>query len=229
MFKIKILQEMIGEWNYTEEDIEMYRYFNTLEIDEKIKTNEKKLKYNSCIEDEGYPVNTPDMCIYCEFDSDNPTDSNVGSMLYSVFFSYKFSILENLKRRAKMNKITYFYNLEKEDIMGPDFYKNVFSKVSRSGRLSNIVKFSIDYIKPNWKKEYEMSMSEKESNKTFYEGLYEFSSINPMFRKLQAEINQLYYQITQDYKNTKEGKELYDRLSDSEKIGLENKSYYLIK
>ena len=128
-----------------------------------------------------------------------------------------------------MNKITYFNNLEKDDIMGPDYYKIVFSKVSRSGRLSNIINFSIDYIKPNWKKEYEMSMSEKESNKTFYEGLYEFSSSNPMYRKLQAEINQLYYQITQEYKKTKEGKELYDKLSDSEKTGLENKTYYLIK
>jgi hypothetical protein len=43
--------EHIGEWKYTEEDVEMYRYFRDVEVTQKTKCRKKFIKFNSVDEE----------------------------------------------------------------------------------------------------------------------------------------------------------------------------------
>lgn len=227
MYKIKILQEMIGEWTYTEEDVEMFNYFNTVEVDDKNKASEKKLKFLSCLEDEAIIQNyNNSIRIYCEFESDNPSDSNTGSLTYQTFFGTKYSALENLKRRAKLNKLFTYNGIENEDIMGPDYYKNVICKHIKNGSFSKIIKFDIDYIKSNWEKEQEKQEKTRNTAISFYDGMAKFVDKDPLYHKLQSEMNLMYYRLIQEYKKTDEGHELYELLNDEQKARLENMSYF---
>ena len=106
--RLKVFYQMIGENRYTEEDVEMYNYFTSIEVNEKCKCRPKLLKLSS-----GSELNSPgmlesdnrwyvDYTIYVKTPS---TDGNGYSVIYlnfSDFFEDSFSIIEDMVRNCEM-------------------------------------------------------------------------------------------------------------------------------
>lgn len=201
IMKIKLLNEIIGNWTFTQEDKEMYEYFLNIEINDKNKIKQNTLKYKSCIEDTLANIrsNLGDMYIWLEFKTDNISANNVAKIHYYRFFDYKFQAIDNLSRNAKMLQK---YN-EDFDFFSKDCFKN-FDIITNEKTFGNEVNYSITEILQNWQKEAKKPRNIKPTD--FWVAAENYAMSHPLYNKLTAERTILYYKLLDEFKETPEGK-----------------------
>ena len=226
MFRIKVLKEMIGEWTYTSEDKEMLEYFNNIEVNNSNKTSSKKLKFNSCVEENCSIIysNLNPRYIYGEFESDDPSATNVAKLEYYQFYTDKLLYTENMLRRAKM--LSPIPNVNDVDLFDAQYYEKKFIKLTYKPEFQKVIKFSTEKIKANWEKEQEQRELSKNITNNFFDGMAKFVDKNPMYKKLQSELNMLYFKLMQEYKNTSEGMTLYNMLSKEQQANILDVKYF---
>lgn len=212
IMKIKLLNEIIGNWTYTEEDKEMYEYFFTFEINDKNKPKQNTLKYKSCVEDNMSIIrsNLGDMYIWLEFKTDDISANNVSKIHYYRFFDYKFQAIDNLARNAKMLQK---YN-EDFDFFSEDCFKN-FDIITNKKTFGNEINYSITEILQNWQKEAKKPKNVKPQD--FYLEAEKYANANPLYNKLTAERALLYNKLLKEFMETSKGKLLYSCLPDEYK------------
>lgn len=98
--KIKIAKEVIGEWLYTEHDVEMYRYFHNLNVDINTRCQPRYLKFKFGVDlklDSIYYDNKlyATACFHCLG----------GTSVYLWFFNNVFNCYENLINKVKMRTV----------------------------------------------------------------------------------------------------------------------------
>lgn len=107
----KMYKELIGEWTFTEHDVEMYEFFRTCKVDKSHKCTWKQLKYNSKL-----AVDVSDYLseIYNEaFNARSAMHSAWCNSKYPAG-NYCFYIREN--QRKETGHFTVFHLLENKDI-----------------------------------------------------------------------------------------------------------------
>lgn len=224
MLEIKVYNEMIGNWLYTEEDKEMYEYFFNMKVEPAFKAKPAILKYNNePLNIFNYITVNAGKQVFIEFKSD--CLENVFSTNYYNLFQGKLTNINNLLSKAKLLKTAYpsinLFDKEYETcITLLTWCKN------SNTNLNDILSKSYTEIKANWKKEQEKREKVKNSAVSFYDGMAKFVDKDPLYHKLQSELNLMYYRLIQEYKKTDEGQELYELLNDEQKARLENMSYF---
>ena len=216
MLDIKVYNEMIGNWLYTEEDKEMFDYFFNLKVTKEIKATPKILKYNNA------PINSYNYLeptgnnVYIEFNS--KADYNVYVAPYISLFGGKFSCCINtLLQKSKM--LTLYKPTDKlfEKECYTDF--NIERMLNECGdcNINDIKSKSYNEILTNERRkhieQYETAINKAE----FLKGLNAFLDNNKIYKALQVLYTKKYNTLLAEFKKTSEGKKLYDKLSDIEK------------
>lgn len=132
--KIKIAKEIVGEWLYTEHDVEMYRYFHSLKINITTKCQPRYLKFKF-----GADVNLNSIYYDDKLFAKcfiYPEGASNGEP-YLWFFNDIFSCYDNLINTVKMRPVKDdddLFNLERYKTMSHKFgtvdYKNISSDIS---------------------------------------------------------------------------------------------------
>lgn len=215
MLDIKVYNEMIGNWLYTEEDKEMFDYFFNLKVTKEIKATPKILKFNNAPVNVYNYLDSTGNTVYIEFNS--KANYNVYAEPYTNLFNGKFSCIDTLLRKSKM--IMLYKPTDKL------FEKECYTDIAIESKLNELGDCTIDDIKSksyneilsNERREY-VEKYESTINKTqFLNSLNAFLNNNKIYIVLQALYTKKYNTLLAKFKNTPEGKELYDRLSDIEK------------
>lgn len=102
----KSYYEYIGEWKYTEEDVEMYRYFRDVEVDQKTKCRPKYLKFN-CIADprwsNGYDMRVLEGKTLLYYELDDGRMDNVITVNYFDLFHLRFLLISDMEANCLMH------------------------------------------------------------------------------------------------------------------------------
>jgi hypothetical protein len=106
--------EHIGEWKYTEEDVEMYRYFRDIEVTQKTKCRKKFIKFNSVDEEvfahsEELDQVVEKSLLYYELD-DGRAD-NVITVNYFDLFHVRLLLINDMLFNSSMTR-KYFENCD---------------------------------------------------------------------------------------------------------------------
>jgi hypothetical protein len=216
MFKIKILKEIIGEYTFTQEDKEMYEYFCNFPVNEKNKCKPSILKYKSCSEENGENYifgGIRKYKIYVEFKTDDISANNVLEIDYYDLFQSRWWAANNMIRNAKMlSKLVVNY-----DFFGNNcFTTNMIEEYRKT--YGNDIVYSITPLLNNWEKEAKKPKNVKPED--FYAEADTFAKANPLYNKLTAERNALYFKLLEDFIKTERGKQLLDCLPAEYKVQL---------
>lgn len=213
MLTIKILKEMIGEWTYTKEDVEMYNYFLTLDVSNNRKASANKFRFNTGIEDTGYKqFHICDSCkiIYGKYESSDTSATNVFTINYYTFFLSKFINVESLVRRAKMLSPLSTINT---DFMTADYYEREFKLVTNSP-FNGSVEFSCEKLDNNWEIEARKSEYNREE---FYNAVNKYVEANPIYNRLTVERDMLYGKLLNEFLTTEHGKDFMKYMPEIDK------------
>ena len=103
--EIKIAKEVIGEWLYTEHDVEMYRYFHNMKVNINNKCQPKFIKFKSGVDAKLYSVSSAELMqtakvyYYSEEYKSHDTYFCMMEMFYPLF-----DCVDNLVKHVKMNQ-----------------------------------------------------------------------------------------------------------------------------
>ena len=106
--------EHIGEWKYTEEDVEMYRYFRDIEVTQKTKCRKRFMKFNS-VDEEVFAHSqeidhvTEKSLLYYELD-DGRAD-NVITVNYFDLFHVRWLLIQDMILNSSKSR-KYFENCD---------------------------------------------------------------------------------------------------------------------
>lgn len=167
--QIKILQEIIGELNYTQHDEEMFNYFNNLSISEKTRCKAKYLKFTSVnpwilYEDKLFNSYTDynthfKYNIFYEYKmlKGNTNKNQIFKINYCTFFEDHFAAVYNLIQKVKLlnqywpYRIFKLFDFEDKNRYTPRYIwymnNNQFSKETYEFKRWSINKIKKEYFK----------------------------------------------------------------------------------
>ena len=120
----KLYYEQIGEWKYTEEDVEMYRYFRDVEVDQKTKCRQKFLKFN-CVADpmsRGFDMNVLQSKTLLYYELDDGRMDNVVTVNYFDLFQVRFLLISDMEANSLMHGK---YNSDDDLFDSKDMYRAI--------------------------------------------------------------------------------------------------------
>lgn len=202
-FEIKILKSMIGKWEFTDADKEMYNYFNNLHVDERTKCKPAMLKlksgakllFSTILDYKKYKI-------YYEFESKDKYENNVCEDHYFLKFANAFECITMMTNNCKMNAKYRTLNFFNDELV---FISNIFEYYLKNGRKT--INKSATKIVPTCEKNdisteqtsITKFLAELEAycykdskfvelqialNKIWKDKFFEFSQSNDMFSKL---------------------------------------------
>lgn len=103
--EIKIAKEVIGEWLYTEHDVEMYRYFHNMNVNINNKCQPKFIKFKSGVDAKLYSVSSEGLLQTAKvyYYSEEYKSCNVYFCMMEMFYPL-FDCVDNLVKHVKMNQ-----------------------------------------------------------------------------------------------------------------------------
>lgn len=210
-FKIKVLKEMIGQWEFTVEDKEMYNYFCNVEINDKNKCKPSMIKFKSCVEYTGDEIVTAthiDKKLYISFKSEDAMANNVLEIPYYDFFGYRLFATMNIRRNITQN---YRYVSDYDFFGDRCFTTNMFDVYCK--KYNGIEAISAYELQSNaYKSTYK---PKKYKIADYYKSLDEFVMNNPLYNKLKMKLDMLYLKLASEFKETELGKNIISNLPEA--------------
>lgn len=196
--KIKAIQYMYGEWKFTQNDKEMYDYYNTVEVNAQTKCKPNLLRINSGIEPSLdnvlFQFNRDKYTIqYLVEIKDYGGEIRKEKMFSAIWMSYCnwFMCISNLARNAKMLDKTLHCD---------NFFDFKFEPINICG--SDIVSKRPIEADEKVMSSYEQAVLEAEKFKQFNAGIMEVLNTNKEYIKLSKQIAKIASKVTSDYINT---------------------------
>lgn len=114
MLICKWYYEHIGEWKYTEEDVEMYRYFRDIEVTQKTKCRKRFMKFN--LVDEEVFAHSKEIDHVMEksilyYELDDGREDNVITVNYFDLFHVRWLLIQDMILNSSMSR-KYFENCD---------------------------------------------------------------------------------------------------------------------
>jgi len=103
--EIKIAKEVIGEWLYTEHDVEMYRYFHNMKVNINNKCQPKFIKFKSGVDAKLYSVSSAELMQTAKvyYYSEEYKSHDTYFCMMELFYPL-FDCVDNLVKHVKMNQ-----------------------------------------------------------------------------------------------------------------------------
>lgn len=98
--------EHIGQWKYTEEDVEMYRYFRDVEVNQKNKCRPKFLKFNTVADPQwsnSYDLNVVKNKTLLYYELDDGRMDNVVTVNYFDLFQVRYLLISDLEANCLLH------------------------------------------------------------------------------------------------------------------------------
>lgn len=131
--------EHIGEWKYTEEDVEMYRYFRDLEVTQKSKCRQKFLQFNfvaNPVWTNGFDMGVIQSKTLLYYELDDGRLDNVITVNYFDLYHVRWLLINDMEANCKMHGK---YITDDDLFDSKDMYKSLTLEYANAyGHIVNI-------------------------------------------------------------------------------------------
>lgn len=212
--RIKIYNLMLGKITFTDEDMEMFNYFNDMKVsdDNKCKPSTIKIKSSVEITEEEFYIRQQEFLIYYEFETASDRRYNdVATVGYFTYFQGAFGAINDMIRNVKM--------LSKYGMCGKplNLFKNeniltsyILDRYSNRKILNKTIKELKDCTNLNYKDPYSI---ENNAINLFTSYIKKDKKYNKLCSQLEKQTIKLY----KEFKKT----DTYNLLNDIEKSKLD--------